>query len=504
MLDEVITDEVVTNEPAEETEDVGIKQIGEFEFEEIADSEFFINLIICSQNQYGFSKAFELDRDKREALGTMATYIEVGSCDCTEYKERYDGEHVYIYLKGDSDRSVRRKRIQIPKHNKELVRWALKQIGGVFRDEPVEGAPLDLPKIDFNISKVFENVTDEDIDEMISQVNMETFRNILSNRILKDGSLEIGQIAKELTNDVCKQYLRTWAKNKYAWYLALGRKLKIEIPIEFERGEQDWKQEINILSEVFPLYAYIIHDLSWRCFRDNRYDGGRIYDKDKRVKAGMNLTSFFALYNNDELNIEISKLYQNKGQMNLCISIDPVDFLTTSINKSGWRSCHNFYDGEWRQAPMAYMQDSTSAISYAYDKNIDYNEYRFKFTTNSKRWRQMIYWDARSSMVVFSRQYPYSSDNITFKVRELLEAKLSKLYDCPNKWYIYNHVGKLDSCVERAGYVYNDVENEYDHKVILNKCDEKRPRTVMIGVEEYKRIGNSDVTVDDSSGARIW
>ena len=59
-----------------------------------------------------------------------------------------------------------------------------------------------------------------------------------------------------------------------------------------------------------------------------------------------------------------------KSSGNVGISINPMDYLLVSSHTTGWRSCHNIINGEYRTGGISYMLDKVSLVGYAYDKKI--------------------------------------------------------------------------------------------------------------------------------------
>ena len=80
-----------------------------------------------------------------------------------------------------------------------------------------------------------------------------------------------------------------------------------------------------------------------------------------------------------------------------CISIHPLDFLTSSVNTYNWRSCHAL-DGEYRAGNLSYMVDKSTIICYLKGaNNAKLPMFPDDVPWNSKKWRVLIYvsdyWD---------------------------------------------------------------------------------------------------------------
>ena len=337
--------------------------------------------------------------------------------------------------------------------------------------------------------------TEEDIQEMISKVDINTFTKIIRARLWHQNG-----ISGELTNEMIMPWLREWAKAKFRFYKLFNKKLKIKNEIEVENDEQWFIEKINELKADFPLYAPIISSVFIRDIINNKITSNttHIFEGARKVKEEMKFTKFMALYNNKDLNMAVSKFYQTKAKRNVYISIDPCDFLTTSINKS-WRSCHNFIDGEWRNAGLALMQDNTSLIAYsASDKKVEYNYSSKKFEWNNKNWRQMVFVSETNSQMIFSLQYPFQSEEISKEVRKMMEDRLTKKLRLKDKWLIRNHKENIE--VKNSCYSYNDIGRE-SCKYVINKYDINKTCTINAGKLSVKCLNADYEMAGDGS---IW
>ena len=337
--------------------------------------------------------------------------------------------------------------------------------------------------------------TEEDIQEMISKVDINTFTKIIRARLWEQNG-----VSESFKNEMVMPWLREWAKAKFRFYKLFNKKLKIKSEIEIENDEQWFIEKINDLKIEFPLYAPIISSIYNKDIINNKITRHTFqkFEGAKKVKEEMKFTKFMALYNNKDLNMAVSKFYQTKNKRNVYISIDPCDFLTTSINKS-WRSCHNFIDGEWRNAGLAFMQDNTSLIAYsASDKKVEYNYDGKKFEWNNKNWRQMVFVSETNSQMIFSLQYPFQSEEISKEVRKMMEDRLTKKLRLKDKWLIRNHKENIE--VKNSCYSYNDIGRE-SCKYVINKYDINKTCTINAGKLSVKCLNADYEMAGDGS---IW
>lgn len=325
-----------------------------------------------------------------------------------------------------------------------------------------------------------EEPTDKDIEEMISKVDIETLKNIFKARIYYQQDLFVKIVDKKI-----HKILEKWAKAKFRFYVLLGRKLKVTKKIEAEKTEAEINEFLNDLANKFPLYSDTIYKFRRQSWKENSYHGeSEMFNRCTKVKGGMKITRILALYGNKDLDMAVSKLYQTKNKVDLSISIDPNDFLTTSINKA-WRSCHNFIDGEYRNAGYSLMLDKTSLVNYvAKDKDIEYTFDGGPFKWNNKSWRQMAYISETNSRIVFSLQYPYSDEKISEKVREIYEKLMSKQLGVENKWVISNNTNAVS--VDYYN-MYNDI-GRFGCKSIINKYDVNKMCEITTGTRDLPKI----------------
>lgn len=345
--------------------------------------------------------------------------------------------------------------------------------------EPVEDIK---EEIETNIEelikiKLEETPTDEDLEKMLNLVDTNTILKIFKARMKTDGFSS--EVLKEVNKNKINRYLKRWAKAKYRFYKLFGNKLKISTEIECEKDDVWFREKIKEIKMDYPLYKPIIKQIYIGDIRRNNmtFNSNTDFFQCEKVKPGMKFTRMMALYNNNDLNMAISKLYQDKSMKEVIISIDPLDYLTVSINKS-WRSCHNFIDGEWRNAGLSLMMDKTSMVAYTTANDTIYNFDGIEFKANNKTWRQMLYLSETNSQIVASLQYPYQNEQLTKTARTLLEDTLANYLKVPNKWKVNENGSNID--LSSADTMYNDIGRN-GCKYIINKYDKNKQTKLKTG-----------------------
>lgn len=479
------------------------------------ETQSYVKLYITEQMQYRFEHHVVI-YDNDEIVQVENLYEEdwdnlkfkflFGSVNFAEFDIEYEN-FVKLFVKGGSDYNDENVCVRIPIEFYEDVKRCLLYLNCEITED--ENKDATLKKIEYDaIDYSFKGEpTEEEIEQMISLVDLKTFNQIIKVRMEQDKTPE--HITK-ITEKWAKEYLKQWAYSKYRFYKIFGNSLTLENEIEVSMTEQEAENIKNGLIAKFPLYHPIFAYVHRDAILNNSIRGagsGNIasnFFKDSKVKRNMSFTKFISLFNCEELNIEVSKIYQNKGTAHITISINPIDYLTASINTSGWRSCHNFIDGEYRNATLSYMFDKTSLVSFRSKGLEPYSIGRKKFEWNSKSWRQMVYVSEDSSSMVFSRQYPNSNDELSKGVREMLEKEISNFYGGCHKWKKFIHVKKANMLVTGHHLLYNDVEHGSNHVVVKAKDDVKfnEPQTIHIGSEEVKSI-NMEKNLEGGRD-RIW
>jgi hypothetical protein len=186
----------------------------------------------------------------------------------------------------------------------------------------------------------------------------------------------------------------------------------------------------------------------------------------------------------NSFDIEYSRLFENrKITGNIALSIDPIDYLLMSTNRSGWHSCYAIskegqsrYFGEYVSGLFSYMCDPSTIVTYRHsDEMAEYKIGNSKFTEYSKNWRQLIYLDLNNYGFACSRQYPFHDDNLSKTVRGFLEDVLSENLGVENKWKFkrITDSSKLKRLIRQVTFnydrlAYNDILHRDEGLFVYN------------------------------------
>lgn len=216
---------------------------------------------------------------------------------------------------------------------------------------------------------------------------------------------------KEIT-----KWLEDWADKKWPYYVMFGNKFEAQLPIQYEVDIERDKFTIDALiadlKVQFPQFALVLHQFSKEEIIKNKINRmPSSLAEFTTVEPGTKLSKFLSSFlDNQKFDLELSKVVGlTKLDSIIHISINPMDFMTSAVNKCGWTTCHNLYGGCHANGGLSYMFDSGSLIAFmASNRQYLYDlDHKGKpFAWNSKSWRQLVYGDYHHNSFIFVREYP--------------------------------------------------------------------------------------------------
>ena len=327
--------------------------------------------------------------------------------------------------------------------------------------------------------------------EMLSKIDEEALANYIAKTSDELTSFDRSYI--DITN-----LLDIWASKKAHIYLKMGRRLKLEREIKCSVSKAEMDKKIKEMKERFSDFNFILAN-SFLDSLDSNEITNNILDADKRVfdvvfKKGMRVSRCFKKLINGSKNVdsyqtELSMLIQSlKVKGHAVISIDPIDYLTMSVNNAGWTSCHRLSGGCYKAGCLAYMTDFSTAISYATNKNITaFKKYEGLEYAN-KLWRQCVH--IGETKAIQARQYPAEYKSNMATVSEMLVDMMNNYKGVSTYIAVEREACSLYDHQENYGSsAYNDIEEESfsdGGALILESLDEEDD------IQEIIRI-NSDV-----------
>ena len=332
-----------------------------------------------------------------------------------------------------------------------------------------------------NKNDLLKDVTDEKYIPMLKEVNIPDFTKCIA----QFSGLHI----KDVSDEVIKEYLLTWARNKYKFYKMLGNKLKVDNLIQYDTQELDVEAKINELRKEFPAYALWLEgfrraDKNKMSRRDISYSLERTVDElfPQCNIDGCTITHFFKRYLQapDELVTSLGRIWENqKIEGTYTISIDPVDMMFASENPYNWTSCYRLElcnDGSHADGCVAAILDNSSLITYVWNREGKmslYDTYDFK-CIRYFRMRQWIAISPKETAIHFNKIYPGKSYSADFEkqLRKIVENLINKdavwtrnesyQTNCHRSEpygygeYSYNYIYKIKDSEDEIWFVYNE------------------------------------------------
>lgn len=251
---------------------------------------------------------------------------------------------------------------------------------------------------------------------------------------IKEQVIAVVKYAYDLPEPKVDRLIDKWAKNKSRFIKMFGDKLIYELfdPITFELDEDSKKR-------IFKDFVHSIKNEGLRHYLNLQKKGFftntvveeyniQISDNHTHIAPGTKLLKTFKYFISDKellnkLQSEASMIIQqNKITGKLCLSVHPLDFLSSSENTYNWRSCHSL-DGEFSGGNFSYMTDKSTIICYL--KSASGNVYNLpnfpeEVQWNSKKWRMLVHFDLCCGTFFTGRQYPFSTITGMDKVKEII------------------------------------------------------------------------------------
>lgn len=310
-------------------------------------------------------------------------------------------------------------------------------------------------------------IDEQIIKEMISKVDKKRFKVLLSI------AASLGSNKVIVENDIVDKYLDIWARNKYEFYLLMGRNFTVQKEVTVPMSSEEMGHQLRDLKRKYVKYWPLIEQFPTQFYLTNslQYVSSTVRDMCPQATDGMKLTKFFNdICEDPKFDVDLSMLLQNKMvKGNITISIDPYDYLTSSINQHGWRSCHRITDGEYATGSISYLLDSATLIACKYnDIEYNYNLNNFKFKGNSKTYRQCIYMDKESCGIIFGRQYPNSNKELAKEFRMMLEKLVADYVGVKDTWIMQTN-SVIGQYTDVSSLHYSDVDGGWDFKCVKPK-----------------------------------
>lgn len=331
--------------------------------------------------------------------------------------------------------------------------------------------------------------------EMLSKVNVEAINAYISKT----------DSAATYDANVTK-ILEAWAENKVDIYVKFGRQLKIEKEVECNIPENQCRKLREDFIEEYKEPKYTLANAFVKTIKlsesSNNYLDRDYYLLGTKFAKGMRVSRCFRQLlpgkDVDDYQTKFSMFIQKfKVHGKAVISIDPMDYLTMSVNNSGWRSCHIISNGIHKAGCISYMIDPSTAIAYTTDKVITANKKFEGLAYDNKIWRQCVH--IGENFALQARQYPGINPSNRNAVGELLADMFNTFFDTDsfshqekNQYDIYKYQYDNDgnayndiacgSFEEGGGLVSSEEKSDLTEKIEINapaicaRCGERHVR----------------------------
>ena len=294
------------------------------------------------------------------------------------------------------------------------------------------------------LKKDLMNSMDSLYGDMLKEVNIPDFTKCIAQFA--------GMRIQDVKDEVIRDYLITWAENKYQFYKLLGNKLKLDMPIIYKNYKTDSCSEFELLKKEFPGFAPWLGEFS--NIKQNKvenygqvgyYGKGWLRDlfPDYQI-TGNTLTGFFKRKLNapDELITAIGRIFENETiEGTYTISIDPVDMMLASENPYKWQSCYRLEtpnDASHADGCLAAVLDKSSLITYIWDKEGKFNLYDHELkSVRYKRIREWLAIAPDMKAIHFNQIYPGKDaypDEFRKQLRDKVETLVAEYLEMPNIW----------------------------------------------------------------------
>ena len=238
-------------------------------------------------------------------------------------------------------------------------------------------------------------------------------------------------IPKPLKTD---DLINNWYNNKKRFIDAMGGNLiwESDLPVSFDIPQASRNSMVSTLADQFE-EKYDNSKLADFIFEVREYFFSNImpFDytvDDITVKKGSKIIKSFKHFERDKEKLvsmqnEASLLIQNvKVTGKLCLSVHPLDYLSSSENQYNWRSCHAL-DGEYRAGNLSYMADKVTVVAYLKgDNDVILPSFPSTVPWNNKKWRMLMFISEDEELVFAGRQYPFSTDRALTLCKNMLSA----------------------------------------------------------------------------------
>ena len=297
-----------------------------------------------------------------------------------------------------------------------------------------------------------------------------------SNKLMVSKNVEIAKSADEICRDLdielyrdgspCEEFLRAyekWVAEHYnVFYDCLEDEGKINEDFICDRWDYHWAlrtiaSSYRLARGTWDLEPFPIPMPDGTTLQINK--GCKIMRMLKKIADAYELPGY------EEFRITHSMaLNQKKLHGNLVLSIHPLDYMTMSMNNSGWQSCMRWGCGEYHQGTIEMMNSPYVVVAYL-TASTPYYPNNNDFEWSNKKWRQLLIVD--DNFICGVKSYPYHNENLTAEAIKLMRELLHQNTDCRYQEEVSTITAKYEDSPEfdisdsQTGKIFN-IEFETD------------------------------------------
>lgn len=272
--------------------------------------------------------------------------------------------------------------------------------------------------------------------------------NELNLNEIKEQVKRVISYSQDMNNPKVDKLINIWYNNKKDIYDIFNHKLILEsdslVEVDMEQDEIDARIE-KFLDDIFnrgypSLHRFVL--LNKNHFCENIVPEDYITLNGIKIPKGMKITKAFKFFVDDKEELDIiqtmaSRIIQEKKITGyLCLSIHPLDYLSSAESTYNWRSCHAL-DGEHRAGNLSYMLDKSTIVCYLRGEHeTKLPHFPSSVSWNSKKWRMLLHLSDNYDAMFAGRHYPFFSKSLMIKVKKMFVASYLNSIRV-NEYYYY-------------------------------------------------------------------
>ena len=377
--------------------------------------------------------------------------------------------------------------------------------------------------------------------QMLSQEEIDTIQSFICRHSGYGG----------MANDI-EWVLRYWSSNKQRLYKMFNNNFVLRKRVSYSPSEDeknvamqramatdnaiiDFRTKffslLNTKAELISERYHLLNLVELKSLVENKYDGinfsimlprekkpYKIINGMKVMKALQKISKAYGLdVDYEEFRLAHSRVYNAMiYHGTLCLSIHPIDFMSMSVNNSGWNSCLNWPDGCHCLGAVELMNSKNAVIAYLEsDKPYEWEVCGKSYACSNKKWRELFIVD--ENIISEIKGYPYQNEALAKECLTWL-CELAMKFDHTVKYtddiFEYKDVPFIFDCGDHnehvnirfdSGYMYNDFGAIESHYCFINPSLVKSKKLLEYNYTAWNR-GPEDNLTDiyiDYSGPAI-